>query len=591
MGIRSQVATSGTTDADGRFSFSFSRTGERVYWDQLVIADAAGVVRTVRSIPAVSGTIPDQLIRFSKGGVAGRVIGPDSKPMADAVVQVRNLGGAGFYPAGANEKLVLPPLWPASVKTGPDGRFLIPDLDPNIALGLETRDPRNGMPAYLERKENRGKAPEGTIRFEPFRTRTLSGKVIAADTKKPIPHAVLTITPAPVAYRGGLIPLAWTAKADAEGQFSVEVLDASRWLVRAEPAELSLKLDPYLGTACWIDAKAASAPMKGAGANPPPLTANMSLPRGVLAEGRVVDAATGKPIPFAKVGFLTRLNGMPREQGGMVIQTVGPAMGLTGPDGDFSLAVPDVAGVLVATAADLNYLPAEVDPAFTGGAMIGVQAVVPFKAGETAQLSLKQGRRIEAAAVLPDGKPVPEGFVTCYHALGGPSLRSFAQLPVQNGRFDVPACQPGLVYTFLIYMKGFPLGAIGTLECPNTIAEKPAVVRLQPLGSMTVKVLDESGNPVSGCVPSISVCLPAAKEAKAKLAVAGTASARWLNMSDNLFMARTGANGLAKINGLIPGAVYRVAVSRDGVVGWAEVTIPADGNADATVALPPSPVK
>src|SRR5439155_6661083 len=82
-----------------------------------------------------------------------------------------------------------------------------------------------------------------------------------------------------------------------------------------------------------------------------PLTADIALPSGILAQGRVLDKASGKPIPGVRVSYYALFpNPHLIRQEEYPIWPDALSTALSGPDGSFAVTVRPGPGVLAAGA-------------------------------------------------------------------------------------------------------------------------------------------------------------------------------------------------------------------------------------------------
>jgi hypothetical protein len=295
----------------------------------------------------------------------------------------------------------------------------------------------------------------------------------------------------------------------------------------------------------------------------------LRLPRCVLVRGQVVDSVSHRPVAGAKVWCV------PRESSplpsGMSIVSGNRALVLAGEDGKFELPMLPGEGTILSVAPSHEYVPVELDAGVlaggkSNGKRIVAHTAVPVTAAlgvspATVFLPLTLGETIEGFAVREDGSPVPDGRLLCRHIVGGRDLQSPLPLPIRNGRFAIPGCRPGRVYTFQVIDPVAGQGAVAQLLCP-TRKETPTRLRLSPLSDVSVELVTPVGLPVGDCRPAVATILTS-DEGLARLAFAG----KW--WAPETVEAATGPDGRVLLRGLIPGASYQLRFVKGASVCYA----------------------
>jgi hypothetical protein len=141
----------------------------------------------------------------------------------------------------------------------------------------------------------------------------------------------------------------------------------------------------------------------------------------------------------------------------------------------------------------------------------------------------------------------------------------------KDGQFEIPGCDPeGTAEVFFLDAKN-RLGAVARLSGKE--ADKPATIRLQPCGSVTVRIVDEQGKPVPKfdtwvwlmVTPGMDPADQDRLDAPGKQAVFADVTLTADNSTDR---ADTDADGRVAFRSLIPGATYRLGgqLPRGGMV-------------------------
>lgn len=521
----------GTSGPDGRFRFevaraAFDKSRQDNPWAAAAVvatADGFGPVWMSAATPPLPGVQPaDRLtLRLAKDDVAveGRILSSEGRPVAGAKVQPVSLHYC------QNRELVHVPwdsnaagpgtmgftsvqnLFPA-VATDADGRFSLKGLGrdrlvnvvvtgANIAsrgLEIETRPgPMRAFDGYGPVLE--GKMPPRRIRFgarfeyvaEPGRV--VVGIVHERGSGRPIPGVLIN----------------FREPTDAQGRFRLEGLPyEDQFTFQVEP---SAGL-PYFSREVTVKAKDAGVK---------PMTADVELTRGILLRGRLLDAKSGRPIrgfptyiPLKGNRHIDMLRALPmtgrRDVGG-----------ITDPEGRFAFAVPPGPGVVVVQAGtgdNVWYPPvrrlSETDRA-RGLAAPGELAVldtVPmptdlarFNAYRIIELpedgvdafdcdfAIDPGATRGGPILDPEGKPLER--VTVY-GLRDPAFDSWGL--IASREFTAKNLEAGVPRRVFFFHEGRKLG--GHLDV-RADGPDPIEARLGPTGSVTGRVVDSEGEPMT----------------------------------------------------------------------------------------------
>jgi hypothetical protein len=189
-----------------------------------------------------------------------------------------------------------------------------------------------------------------------------------------------------------------------------------------------------------------------------------------------------------------------------------------GPDGMFRLAVPTGRGQLLVHGPTDDYL-AEVtkiplwQPYGIKERWFYANRAVPLDvaAGRVRKVSvvLRKGVTFTVRVVGPSGAPMTSGLFICPSRVS-PIHRStggFKQLPVRDGRLELPGCDPGRIYTVLVFDAKRRCGAIVELTGKRAAGASP--IRLAPYVQTSLRFKDKAGAPVRGVQVRQVVVIPA----------------------------------------------------------------------------------
>jgi RNA polymerase sigma factor (sigma-70 family) len=304
-----------------------------------------------------------------------------------------------------------------------------------------------------------------------------------------------------------------------------------------------------------------------------PLTADFVMQRGIILTGRVTDKVTGKPVagsliyePLAGNKFFAKTPGTDVFRNSVTSHSVDS-------DGRFRLIVLPGSG-LVHVRAGRNpnerpnhYTQAKLDPAdrskvyredegmgitfLTAGNRIesilfsNVYKLIdpaPDAGTLTLELQIDPGRKQTGKVVGPDGKPLTGA------RFAGTAAVFSSVVKLEGDTFEARALDPDQLRRLVFLHPERKLG--GWLRVAGNEKEPPTV-KLQPLGAVRGRLLDEDGNPLAG------ILVRAAFRDRNALAVSEESSALATS-------ARTDEKGRFRIEGLIPGLEFFLVPRKQG---------------------------
>jgi RNA polymerase sigma factor (sigma-70 family) len=179
-------------------------------------------------------------------------------------------------------RIAVPQTPMAQASSGVDGRFTIPGLEEgNVSLSLLHE-------RYASQSLNDVPAGEQNLEIMMEQRSSVSGRVIDADTRQPIPSFEVVWTNGMV-YRAGFWPGGSTPVTNESGQFSLEQVDPSD------------NITVYARATGYSTGKATVAVTPETGTT----GVEIALEKGVIVRGTVVDT-TGAPVSAAKIFLDTR---------------------------------------------------------------------------------------------------------------------------------------------------------------------------------------------------------------------------------------------------------------------------------------------
>ncbi len=294
---------------------------------------------------------------------------------------------------------------------------------------------------------------------------------------------------------------------------------------------------PYLGAGTEVPA----------GTAPEPAGVDFALKRGIAIRGKVVDKATGKPVPAVVEYFLFGDNPRRSEIG----QLHGGEIP-TGPDGSFELVGLTGRGLVAARAAKDHYLPGQGAATIPGADERGwfhtvphlcqpeffhaIIAIDPAEGSDslTCDLALDPGNSQAGTVLDPNGKPL----AGCVAVNLCPATMSQHIDTLASEAFTATALDPkhGRHLFFRHHEKKLAAVVMATGD-----GRGPLTVRLQPAGTLIGRLLDPEGRPRSGVAISV-----------------GYGPGQFLDIPYyfTLLDPGLGNDGRFRIEGLIPDVVY-----------------------------------
>jgi RNA polymerase sigma factor (sigma-70 family) len=507
--------------ADGIFHFTFTTSQLQARWlddaRPAVIAVADGHGPDWRDVLQSTHGPELSLKLVEDVHVAGRILGPGSKPVAGARVVVLDVArdsqqavarflrneNTNWYPTTWRGPL---PGQPPSVTTGPDGRFHLTGVgrDHLVRLAVEGPGIARGVLTVAVQPSLAAPSAGGihgpTFDFVAAPDRAFRGVVRDKETSLPLPGVKVSVYPS-----------AFAAVTDQGGRF--EIAGCPRgpgYLAMAQP---QTGVPYFAATACVKETE-----------GPGPLQVDFDLVRGALLSGRVVDRSTQRPPRTVVVDYFplfpnphsSRVHYGTQSLGGVTAAS----SAVTGPDGSYSLVILPGPGAVCVSASPRNrYAAATVHEralatlfpegadliqgqglcTAAGGERLDVlwpsryHALVPICPDEKQRslmldLMVQPGCAVTGTVVGPAGEPLTGVEVVGLTALLGEDL-------LESSSFLITGLAPGASREVLFRHKERQLGKLLTVRGDSAGA---LTVQLDPYGSILGRIVDRAGRPVSG---------------------------------------------------------------------------------------------
>jgi protocatechuate 3,4-dioxygenase beta subunit len=306
-----------------------------------------------------------------------------------------------------------------------------------------------------------------------------------------------------------------------------------------------------------------------------PLSVDFDLERGLAIRGRLLDKATGKPVlgtityhAFADNPHLKDVSGL--DQPGYFADAGGSfaVTGLPGP-GILEVLADEDDYLKVQPAADWKLVPGINTAPPVAHAYVRIDPSEEDPKSATFDIALEAAGAVKASVVGVDGKPFAAYFVAGLTA--SPRNNSSWRMPHESPTFTVRGLDARQQRTVVVYSAEKKLGKAQAVRGDEA---GPITVRLQPLSSLTGRVLDADGRPWAGV--RVEATLDGKGDNGARLPVQFFITrGSWVANLEG--KATTDADGKFRLDGLLPGLKYTLLVSEGGSADPDRLIIKRDG--------------
>jgi len=564
------------TDGDGRYRMQLTGVSSNTHSFAKLIARTNNAGLAWKRLDPDARDVEASFELPSEQVIRGRLIDIEGQPAANVRISVKSVVPTARSDRDANlgvgyDDFEKPPqAWPSMFTSDEAGKFAIHGIpaDHGVYLGIEGTDriARQGLSINTGLSESRPKN-DATYRdlvrnFKPGEEVVLpvapaqifEGVVRYADTNEPAPFARLTIWASQQDPAGSMISVA--GKADVQGRYRINPLPGVLFGVTAYPPDGV----PYLARQIRDISRKDAALVK---------QVDVSLPRGALVRGRVVESGTKKPVAGAAIQYIPERFNNPNAKADIITGWL--AIQLSGEDGSFEMPVLPGPGILIVNGQSPEFVSQELgarqlDRGLPGGERNyahAFQRVNPEANGESLDVTieLKRGTSVSGRITTAAGNPVEHALLITRLNMHPMSLtwRGFP-LDALGGRFELSGLADGAEYPIHFLDAKNRLGA--TLMASS--AEPAPIVVLVPCGDAAATFIDNEGKPVADHQPQLEIVLtPGAArfDLEAMRRNAPTADAAFIVNVDRTnyrSFPKTDGNGRVIMPALIPGARYRI---------------------------------
>jgi RNA polymerase sigma factor (sigma-70 family) len=527
-----------TTDAEGRFQLTLAYSAAMKIHDIYAVAMAPGHGLGWEELEGGPAKVKTTIRLRPESVIRGRVLDLQGQPAAKVGIYLARMatlkqehylwGIAGLQ------------IWPKSVTTDAEGRFVLRGIGKDLKASLRIGDDR------FERKEFEASTaePRAELNVVLGPARRLEGQITCEKTGKPIPRAYLTLWA--MSYQGSEDGGAVDGLTDEKGRFQLQPYGGPHLEIYVHPP----KDAPNLGlikTLTWPKGKVKE-------------TLNIQLPEGILVSGRLTEEPSGKAVAGARITFgpeyVPALNREVLFGGsGWHVES--------GKDGKFQIAVPPVPGQLLIQGPSRDYISLLLYHDVVTGKISKEGSGFPRYTNASARLELKSGAKppevklalrrgvtIPLRIVGPDDKPLTHVWLMARPQLspGGKEILG------PDGRFELRGCDPKEAQSVFILDRKNKAGAARKISAKDA-GKEPLTIKLAPCGSATMRFVNKEGKAVVGRKPMAFqlIIVPGSDPGP-------NSRGKGLTIADAIGVQApsTDDQGCITFTDLIPGATYRI---------------------------------
>jgi protocatechuate 3,4-dioxygenase beta subunit len=555
----------GKADGDGKFRLAVPGLTRPASWGFVaLLGQAPGHGPGHHPLPLDQLSAPVKLELPRERVLRGRLLDLQGQPVAGAKVGLER--ASGKLPSGKSFYLdyhitpMAAEYRPRPAISDARGHYRLQGLPADCDLALDVQGEGTAVAPQTVEVSQRV-APDKELSLSLAPRRVLEGTVTYQDTGKPVPNALLRIDAVKPYPGGGFQIRSVTAHADASGRYRAAPYEGDSYFVVASPPAGA----PYLLAGQRVEKTPGALKQE----------VNLALRRGILLQGSVKEAPSGKPVAGANVGFHPRQGNNPFYTQGLQF-----ADARTDADGKFALVGLPGPGHLLINGPTADYLHTSIparDLSGVGPALSrrfypdGLVALdlKPDVVTHRVEATLRRGVTLTGRVLGPDGRAVARGQLFCRtYVATGYTLNPVWSLPLRDGRFELPGWGPAEPAP--VYFLSPELGLGGVLRLERGAAGKEPTVRLQKCGGAKVRIVDEQGKPLANQRVVVDVPLtpgPSVFDRGGPFKLKGVAAdvAHLANFDPKNFNdLRTDAEGRVTLRNLIPGARHWIFVDRPG---------------------------
>jgi hypothetical protein len=483
------------SDGSGRFRLDAHRTASSRHYQVGAVALAPGYGAGWVTLDPDAGQPAAEITLRPEQVIQGRLFDVQGRPAQGVEISVESMGTIVAGSPDMNFAETVGPYffdiqhgnlsaWPRPAKSDAEGRFTIHGAGRGIRVGVAIDHPKYARQRTHIDTDGSSDSKNVTMAVEP--ARIFSGRVTYADSGKPAPGSIVGIS-----IQGDDGSSAWAGdiETDSQGRFRANPGSGHRYYLSAFPPER----EPYLYLQKKLEWPGGAIEQ----------SVDLSLPRGVLVRGRVIEEGSGKPIAGARIGYLSNPDRDPQSG-------AWNGRAATAADGSFQFGVMPAPGYLSILGPGEDYVLEEMGQRLAltgqpGGRRIYAHAFhaldpKPASASREVTIKLRPSAIVRGRVVGPDGQPVRDALVISRVVLQ-PGWIAFLSWTanyrdeVRDGYFAVHGIAPDIEVPVYFLDAKRNLGATAMLS-GRSAASGELSVRLQPCGAARARLVDAAGSPV-----------------------------------------------------------------------------------------------
>ncbi|HVX64458.1 MAG TPA: hypothetical protein VHC19_27795 [Pirellulales bacterium] len=584
LGPDGDILAEGKTDASGLYSLKFADASAKTHAYANLIARQPGAAIAWQQLNLDATDSKLDLELPAEEPVRGRLIDLEGQPAADVRLTIRaisrqhesgEMSGVGYH----GEEV--PAAWFAPIVSDEQGRFVVHAVPSGHGVSMEINQDVRFAPLdiYLSpgANEQRGErdatyrplvknlkpGEEAVLTLSP--AQPFAGTVTYADSGEPAPHARISIWASQQERFGSMVSVG--GRTDENGHYQISPKPGVRFGLIAYPPDGV----PYLARQTPSEEPLRWSASEGV------KQADMALPRGVLVHGKVVTADSQSPIAGAAVQYIPEESNNPHAADDIL--TGWQAIQLTDQQGRFSIAVLPGPGRLLAHGPQAKYVLQEIGgrelrQGKRGGERNYAHAILkldpqPGQDSLEATLELKPGASVAGRIVDELGRAVDEAIVVSRLDVSPYSLEWEGDAtPTLGGRFELTGLAKEVEYPVSFLDVKRRLGATEIIKA----GEGERTVVLKPCGGATLRAVDKDGKPNAGAYVTVEIVVtPGAYRydplaAKFGMLAADSDYIVNIDRTNQAVQPTSDERGYIRLQALIPGASYRIIVTRGGTL-------------------------
>ncbi len=586
-----EVLGEAITDELGNCVMRIERKSSTTYVDAKVVARADGWAVAGRTLNLHATSADVSLALPREEPIRGRLVDDQGRVAAGVRLSVWSVTPKTGSDRKANATSIRArldnplPAWLPQTTSDHSGRFVIRGVPEDFGVyfhvdgddrfapqGIllntgtsERRGERDGTYRPLVKNFDHGE--EARLTLAP--ARFFEGVVRYADTREPAPHARLTVWASQQEHGGSMLSIA--GRADTDGRYRICPRPGVRFGLLTYPPDGSPYLIRTIRDIRWEDGERTK-------------QVDITLPRGVLVRGKVVESETNAPVAGAAIQYVPERNNNPNVADDIITGWQG--IQLSNERGEFEIAVLPGPGRLVVHGPTDRYVlletsSRELSSGGTGGRRVyahGIQKINPDENAEMRDVTILLRQSPVVSGQLVDGRGLPiEKAVMCTRLNVYAGWLEWMASPrtLLGGQFQVAGLAPGRSCPVYFLDAERRLGATAKV----TAGSEPMRVFLEPCGQATMRFVDFEDKPLAGYCPTIKMIVTPGVSEDSPLAsfrplvsLASrigllTANAEYISNIDRTnypLWSESDEQGRLLLPALIPGAMYEVVVQRGG---------------------------